>query len=109
MPLPPPPHIWWYNLLSEIILRIIVGILLTLFSVSLSGCWLKGTGNTGMAYKRITPKMEKQMTYLLNKGCGEEQYYLDPSIAMLYSLIPGGGQFYVGEKKKEFFISYPLR
>ena len=105
-----PPHIWWYNLLSEIILRIIVGILLILFSVSLSGCWLKGTGNTGMAYKRITPKMEKQMTYLLNKGCGEEQYYLDPSIAMLYSLIPGGGQFYVGEKKKGilYLLSSPL-
>ncbi len=91
-------------------MRIIVGISLILFSVSLSGCWLKGTGNTGMAYKRITPKMEKQMTYLLNKGCSEEQYYLDPSIAMLYSLIPGGGQFYVGEKKKGilYLLSSPL-
>ena len=63
-----------------------------------------------MAYKRITPKMEKQMTYLLNKGCSEEQYYLDPSIAMLYSLIPGGGQFYVGERKKGilYLLSAPL-
>jgi hypothetical protein len=63
-----------------------------------------------MAHKRITPKMEKQMTYLLNKGCSEEQYYLDPDIAMLYSLIPGGGQFYVGEKKKGilYLLSSPL-
>ena len=63
-----------------------------------------------MAHKRITPKMEKQMTYLLNKGCSEERYYLDPDIAMLYSLIPGGGQFYVGEKKKGilYLLSSPL-
>jgi hypothetical protein len=63
-----------------------------------------------MAHKRITPKMERQMTYLLNKGCSEEQYYLDPSIAMLYSLIPGGGQFYVGEKKKGilYLLSSPF-
>ena len=91
-------------------MRIIISILLILFSVSLSGCWLKGTGGSGMAHKRITPKMERQMTYLLNKGCSEEQYYLDPSIAMLYSLIPGGGQFYVGEKKKGilYLLSSPL-
>ena len=63
-----------------------------------------------MAHKRITPKMERQMTYLLNRGCSEEQYYLDPSIAMLYSLIPGGGQFYVGERKKGilYLLSSPL-
>ena len=91
-------------------MRIIISILLILFSVSLSGCWLKGTGGSGMAHKRITPKMERQMTYLLNRGCSEEQYYLDPSIAMLYSLIPGGGQFYVGEKKKGilYLLSSPL-
>lgn len=91
-------------------MRIIISILLILFMVSLSGCWLKGTGGSGMAHKRITPKMEKQMTYLLNKGCSEEQYYLDPDIAMLYSLIPGGGQFYVGEKKKGilYLLSSPF-
>jgi hypothetical protein len=91
-------------------LRTIISISLILFTVSLSGCWLKGTGSGGMAYKRITPKMEKQMTYLLNKGCSEERYYLDPDIAMLYSLIPGGGQFYVGEKKKGilYLLSFPL-
>jgi len=53
-----------------------------------------------MAFKRITPKMEKQMEYLLTKGCNEEYQYLDPNIAMLYSLLPGGGQFYTGENQK---------
>ena len=91
-------------------MRIIISISLILFTVSLSGCWLKGTGGSGMAHKRVTPKMEKQMTYLLNKGCSEEKYYLDPGIAMLYSLIPGGGQFYVGEKKKGilYLLSSPF-
>lgn len=85
---------------SEIMSQIRIGILLILFSVPLSGCWVKGTGDTGMAFKRITPKMEKQMEYLLKKGCNEEYQYLDPDIAMLYSFLPGGGQFYTGEKKK---------
>ena len=91
-------------------LRIRIGILLILFSVFLSGCWLKGTGNSGMAFKRITPKMEKQMEYLLSKGCDEEYQYLDPDIAMLYSFLPGGGQFYTGEKKKGIFyiVSLPF-
>ena len=91
-------------------LRIRIGVLLILFSVALSGCWLKGTGNSGMAFKRITPKMEKQMEYLLSKGCDEEYQYLDPDIAMLYSLLPGGGQFYTGEKKKGvlYLVSSPF-
>ena len=91
-------------------LRIRIGILLILFSVALSGCWLKGTGNSGMAFKRITPKMEKQMEYLLSKGCDEEYQYLDPDIAMLYSLLPGGGQFYTGEEKKGilYLVSSPF-
>ena len=91
-------------------LQIRIGILLILFLVSLSGCWLKGTGNSSMAFKRITPKMEKQMEYLLSKGCDEEYHYLDPEIAMLYSLLPGGGQFYTGEGKKGilYLLSTPL-
>ena len=56
-----------------------------------------------MAFKRITPKMEKQMEYLMDRGCVEEYRYLDPDIAMLYSFLPGGGQFYVGEKRKGIF------
>ena len=96
--------------LSEIILRKKIGILLILSLVFLSGCWLKGTGNAGMAFKRVTPKMEKQMTYLLKKGCNEEYQYLDRDMAMLYSFLPGGGQFYTGEKKKGIFylLSSPL-
>ena len=91
-------------------LRIRIGVLFILFLVSLSGCWLKGTGNSGMAFKRITPKMEKQMEYLLGKGCNEEYQYLDPAIAMLYSFLPGGGQFYTGEKKKGilYLVSSPF-
>ena len=63
-----------------------------------------------MAFKRITPKMEKQMAYLLSKGCNEEYQYLDPDMAMLYSFLPGGGQFYSGEKKKGilYFLSTPF-
>ena len=87
-----------------------ISILLIFSLVFLSGCWLKGTGNSSMAFKRITPKMEKQMEYLLSKGCDEEHQYLDPDIAMLYSLLPGGGQFYTGEKKKGilYLVSSPL-
>ena len=96
--------------LSEIILRIKISILLIFSSVFFSGCWLRGTGNSEMALKRITPKMEKQMAYLLDKGCDEEYQYLDPDMAMLYSFLPGGGQFYAGEQKKGIFylISSPL-
>jgi len=63
-----------------------------------------------MAFKRITPKMERQMEYLLINGCNEEYQYLDPDIAMLYSLLPGGGQFYTGEKKKGilYLLSSPF-
>ena len=91
-------------------MRIKIGLMLILSSFVLSGCWLKGTGSKGMSSKRITPKMEKQMAYLLNKGCNEEYEYLDPDLAMLYSFLPGGGQFYTGEKKKGvlYLLSAPL-
>jgi len=91
-------------------LRIKISILLIFLSFFLSGCWLKGAGNSEMSLKRITPKMEKQMSYLLDKGCNEEYQYLDPDIAMLYSFLPGGGQFYAGEQKKGilYLLSSPL-
>ena len=96
--------------LSEIVLRIKIRILLIFLLFILSGCWLKGSGNSEMSLKRITPKMEKQMSYLLDKGCDEEYQYLDPDMAMLYSFLPGGGQFYVGEQKKGilYLLSSPL-
>ena len=91
-------------------MRTKISILLIFSLVFLSGCWLKGTGNSGMAFKRITPKMEKQMAFLLDKGCDEEYQYLDPDMAMLYSFLPGGGQFYTGERKKGilYLLSAPL-
>jgi len=96
--------------LSEIILPIKISILLIFSTFFLSGCWLKGAGNSEMSLKRITPKMEKQMSYLLDKGCNEEYQYLDPDMAMLYSFLPGGGQFYAGEQKKGilYLLSAPL-
>ena len=96
--------------LSEIVLRIKTSILLIFLLFILSGCWLKGSGNSEMSLKRITPKMEKQMSYLLDKGCDEEHQYLDPDMAMLYSFLPGGGQFYAGEQKKGilYLLSSPL-
>lgn len=96
--------------LSEIVLRIKTSILLIFLLFILSGCWLKGSGNSEMSLKRITPKMEKQMSYLLDKGCDEEYQYLDPDMAMLYSFLPGGGQFYAGEQKKGilYLLSSPL-
>jgi len=96
--------------LSEIVLRIKISILLIFLLFILSGCWLKGSGNSEMSLKRITPKMEKQMSYLLDKGCDEEYQYLDPDMAMLYSFLPGGGQFYAGEQKKGilYLLSSPL-
>ena len=96
--------------LSEIVLRIKTSILLIFLLFILSGCWLKGSGNSEMSLKRITPKMEKQMSYLLDKGCNEEYQYLDPDMAMLYSFLPGGGQFYAGEQKKGilYLLSSPL-
>lgn len=90
--------------------RIRLCILLIFLALSLSGCWLKGTGNSGMAFKRITPQMEKRMEYLLAKGCRDEREYLNPEVAMLYSLLPGGGQFYTGETGKGFvyLLSFPF-
>ena len=91
-------------------MRIKIRILLIFLLFILSGCWLKGSGNSEMSLKRITPKMEKQMSYLLDKGCDEEYQYLDPDMAMLYSFLPGGGQFYAGEQKKGilYLLSSPL-
>ena len=50
------------------------------------------------------------MTYLLSKGCDQEYHYLDPDVAMMYSFIPGGGQFYTGEAKKGilYLVSAPF-
>ena len=76
----------------------------------LSGCWLRGGHGSTMGFKRITPTMEKEMEQLINVGCDKEYQYYDREIAFLYSIIPGGGQWYTGEKEKAwlYLLSSPL-
>ncbi len=85
----------------------IIGIVGILFF--LSGCWLKG-GGSPMGFKRITPSMEREMEQLIQAGCDKEYQYYDRDIAFLYSMIPGGGQWYTGEKDKAwlYLLSSPL-
>lgn len=87
--------------------RIIVWMVVLFF---LSGCFAKGGGGSSMKFKRITPKMEKEMESLIEAGCDREYQYFDRDVAFLYSMIPGGGQWYTGEKDKAWFylLSSPL-
>ena len=50
------------------------------------------------------------MERLIEKGCDQEYQYFDRDIAMLYSVIPGGGQWYTGETRKAwiYLLSFPL-
>ena len=86
----------------------IIGLVGILFL--LSGCWLKGGGGSPMGFKRITPAMEREMEQLIKAGCDKEYQYYDRDIAFLYSMIPGGGQWYMGEKDKAwlYLLSSPL-
>ncbi|MBC8282528.1 MAG: hypothetical protein H8E32_01850 [Nitrospinae bacterium] len=63
-----------------------------------------------MGFKRITPSMEREMEQLIQAGCDKEYQYYDRDIAFLYSMIPGGGQWYTGEKDKAwlYLLSSPL-
>ncbi len=83
----------------------IVGILFFL-----SGCWLKGGSGSPMGFKRISPSMEKEMEQLIQEGCNQEYPYFDREVAFLYSMIPGGGQWYTGETDKAwlYLLSSPL-
>jgi len=76
----------------------------------LSGCWLKGGGGSPLQFKQITPRMEQEMEQLIKAGCDKEYQYFDRDIAFLYSVIPGGGQWYTGEKDKAwlYLLSSPL-
>ena len=76
----------------------------------LSACGIKGGGKSPLLFKRITPVMETEMEKLIQNGCDQEYEYFDRDIAMLYSLIPGGGQWYTGETRKAwiYLISFPL-
>ena len=63
-----------------------------------------------MGFKRITPSMEREMEQLIHAGCDKEYQYYDREVAFLYSIIPGGGQWYTGEQEKAWFylLSSPL-
>ncbi len=63
-----------------------------------------------MVFKRITPAMEMEMEKLIQEGCDQEYQYFDRDIAMLYSVLPGGGQWYTGETRKAwiYLLSFPL-
>ena len=76
----------------------------------LSSCGIKGGGQSPLLFKHVTPEMEKKMEKLIEKGCDEEHQYFDRDIAMLYSVIPGGGQWYTGETRKAwiYLLSFPL-
>ena len=76
----------------------------------LSACGIKGGGKSPLLFKRITPAMESEMEELISEGCDQEYEYFDRDIAMLYSLIPGGGQWYTGETRKAwvYLVSFPL-
>ena len=76
----------------------------------LSGCWLKGGAGSPLRFKQITPRMEREMEQLIKVGCNNEYQYFDRDIALLYSVIPGGGQWYTGEKDKAwiYLLSSPL-
>lgn len=75
-----------------------------------SACGVKGGGHSPLRFKQITPAMETEMEELIQKGCDKEYEYFDRDIAMLYSLIPGGGQWYTGETRKAwiYLMSFPL-
>jgi len=76
----------------------------------LSACGIKGGGHSPLMFKHVTPAMETEMEQLIDKGCDKEYQYFDRDIAMLYSVIPGGGQWYTGEIRKAwiYLISFPL-
>jgi hypothetical protein len=76
----------------------------------LSACGIKGGGRSPLMFKHVTPAMEAEMEGLIENGCDKEYQYYDRDIAMLYSVIPGGGQWYTGETRKAwiYLMSFPL-
>lgn len=86
---------------------IICGLLVLL----MSGCAGRNSRpGEGLGFKRVTPEMAAQMERLMDLGCEHEFEYFDRDVALLYSVIPGGGQFYTGETRKGFMylLSSPL-
>lgn len=76
----------------------------------LVACGIKGGSQSPLRFKQITPAMEMEMKKLIQEGGDREYEYFDRDIALLYSLIPGGGQWYTGETRKAwiYLMSFPL-
>ena len=86
-------------------------VICSLLILLMSGCAGRGSrSGEGLGFKRVTPEMSVQMTRLIELGCEREFEYFDRDVAMLYSFIPGGGQFYTGETRKGwmYLLSSPL-
>ena len=81
-------------------------IIFVFISGFVSGCWVKGRSDSGLRFKRITPGMMSQMDRLIDLGCDNEVEYFNRDVAMLYSILPGGGQFYTGETQKGFMYMF---
>ena len=81
--------------------KIVTSIILSLV---LTGCGTSGgTAKSNLRFKQITPEMDVRMANLRKQGCTGGTPVLDKDAARLYSLIPGGGQFYTGEKEKGIY------
>jgi hypothetical protein len=90
--------------------KLIILIWMAVMVLIFSACGVKGGGHSPLLFKRITPAMETEMEKLIEKGCDKEYQFFDRDIAMLYSVIPGGGQWYTGETHKAwiYLVSFPL-
>ena len=87
-----------------------IALILALF-LSLSACMTGGSRpNQALGFKQITPALQNEMSYYIKKGCDREYRYFEPEVAQLYSILPGGAQFYMGETQKGWMyaLSSPL-
>lgn len=82
-----------------------LALLLAALLLAFAGCsaqWDWDRMNSGTRFKQITPAMEVRLKESRRQGCRGSYQILDPRSAELYSIFPGGGQFYTGETKKAF-------
>ena len=89
--------------MKDFILVVIIGL------VFITGCESIGFSEKAKAelrYKKITPKMELQMADFMKRGCNGGGGIFDNDLAQMYSIIPGGGQFYTGETKKGLYYLF---
>lgn len=81
----------------------IISSMLMVILVTAPGCGTLEEIGPDWKHKQVTPIMEVQMNYLLEQGCDQEYEIYDKDLAFLYSVIPGGGQFYTGDYKRGFW------